>query len=76
MAETPSVRNRAQAGENKRKNSFLNYKSAALFGEATWRTFGFPYDTLPIAFGVSFQYVSNFRRRLVGNWIMQKLSRP
>ena len=30
MAETPSVSNAAQAGENTRKNSFLNYKSAAL----------------------------------------------
>jgi hypothetical protein len=30
MAETPSVSNGAQASENPRKNSFLNYKSAAL----------------------------------------------
>jgi hypothetical protein len=30
MAETPSVRNGAQAGENQHKNSSLNYKSAAL----------------------------------------------
>jgi hypothetical protein len=30
MAETPSIRNGVQAGENPRKNSFLNYKSAAL----------------------------------------------
>jgi hypothetical protein len=30
VAETPSVSNGAQAGENARKNSFLNYKSAAL----------------------------------------------
>jgi hypothetical protein len=30
MAETPSLRNSAQRGENKRKNSFWNYKSAAL----------------------------------------------
>jgi hypothetical protein len=30
IAETPSVRNGAQAGENTPKNSFLNYKSAAL----------------------------------------------
>jgi len=27
MAETPSVSNGAQADENGRKNSFLNYKS-------------------------------------------------
>jgi hypothetical protein len=30
MAETPSIRNGAQARENERKNSFLNYKSVAL----------------------------------------------
>ncbi len=30
MTEMPSVRNRTQASENERKNSFLNYKSAAL----------------------------------------------
>ncbi len=29
MAETPSVRNSVQRSENQRKNSFLNYKSAA-----------------------------------------------
>jgi hypothetical protein len=33
MAETPSVRNTAQAGENARKNSFLNYESPALTAE-------------------------------------------
>jgi hypothetical protein len=33
MAETPNVRNGAQAGENTRKKSFLNYKSAALPAE-------------------------------------------
>ena len=33
MAEMPSVGNGAQAGENERKNSFLNYKSAALPAE-------------------------------------------
>jgi hypothetical protein len=32
MAEASSVRNGAQAGENARKKSFLNYKSAALSG--------------------------------------------
>jgi hypothetical protein len=31
--ETPSVSNTAQASENARKNSFLNYKSAALPAE-------------------------------------------
>ena len=34
MAQTPSVRKGAQVGENARKNSSLNYKSAALSGEA------------------------------------------
>jgi hypothetical protein len=33
MAEAPSVRNSAQASENVRKNSFLNYKSATLPAE-------------------------------------------
>jgi len=31
--ETPSVRTTAQAGENERKNSFLNYESPALTAE-------------------------------------------
>jgi len=35
IAETPSIGNRAQASENARKNSFMNYKSAALSGGAT-----------------------------------------
>jgi hypothetical protein len=30
MAETPGVRNAVQHSENKRKNSFLNYKSVAI----------------------------------------------
>ena len=30
MTELPSVGNRVQRSENKRKNSFLNYKSVAL----------------------------------------------
>jgi hypothetical protein len=33
MAETPSVRNAAQASENPRKNSLLNYESPALTAE-------------------------------------------
>ena len=33
MAETPSVRNGAQAGENARKNSFVDYESPALTAE-------------------------------------------
>jgi hypothetical protein len=33
MAETPSVRNGAQADENPRKNSFFNYESPALTAE-------------------------------------------
>jgi hypothetical protein len=32
MAEAPSVSNAVQRSENPRKNSFLNYKSAALSG--------------------------------------------
>ena len=35
MAEAPSVSNAARGCENARKNSFLNYKSAALSGGAT-----------------------------------------
>jgi hypothetical protein len=33
MAQTPSVRNSTQAGENVRKISSLDYKSSALCGE-------------------------------------------
>ena len=33
MAETPSISDAVQPGENMRKNSFLNYKSAALPAE-------------------------------------------
>jgi hypothetical protein len=33
MAETPSIRDAARAGENMRKNSFLNYESPALTAE-------------------------------------------
>ena len=33
MAKTPSVGNGAQAGENARKNSLLNYESPALTAE-------------------------------------------
>jgi hypothetical protein len=32
--QTPSICEDAQASENDRKNSFLNYKSAALSGKA------------------------------------------
>jgi hypothetical protein len=33
MAETPSVSNGVQRSENERKNSFLNYETAALPAE-------------------------------------------
>ena len=33
MADTPSTRNGAQAGENGRKKAFLNYESPALTAE-------------------------------------------
>jgi hypothetical protein len=36
MTELHGVSNGAQRSENERKNSFLNYKSAALSGDATW----------------------------------------
>jgi hypothetical protein len=38
IADLPSVRNAAQVSENARKNSFLNYKSAALPAELCRQT--------------------------------------
>jgi hypothetical protein len=40
MAQTPSVRNTTQAGENVRKISFLNYESGALSAGATGAELG------------------------------------